>query len=186
MCDMTQLCVSRSSGICMTWRSRMCDITLSHLGGMIMYIHMYIYMKIYTFIHVSIYIYIYVYMSYGSDICVTWHGQMCDITLCHICDMTQCHMAQIYVWHDTVRCATSHSVPCATWQNHTWAPRSTCTYFLSLFLSLFLSVFHSLSFPLSLSWRSQMCDMTQSFVWHDSVTRVTRRSHTCDMALLHL
>jgi len=85
--------------------------------------------------------------------CVTWLIQTCDMTHPH-------------VWHDLFRCAVGWEMECCHVQDMAW---------------------HHLVFVrrgnifVLFCWLIHTCDVTYSYVWHDTFIRVTWLIHTCDM-----
>jgi len=114
---------------------------------------------------------------HDSLICVTWLFLMCDMTLsyvwhdCFICVTRLFHMCDMtlficvpwlfsYVWHD--------SFTCVTWLNHPWRIHKTAQAQEPLGKRV-MSQYDSF---ICVTWLFHMCDMTLSYVWHDSTPKL--------------
>jgi len=111
--------------------------------------------------------------------CVTWLIYMCDMThscrrrdsficvtwLIHMCDMTHS-----YVWHDSFIRVT-WLIPCMWHDTFIHMNESAQTNLLrNTPVSLYACHMSTIK---CVTWLVHMCDMTHSYVWHDSFIRVT-------------
>ena len=153
MCDTPLSCMRHVSFIRVTWLIHMCDMTHSHV-------------------------------SQDSCTCVAWLRCVClqknglvrgtctwDVSYV-TCRMHVCHTMYWCAWQDSFICVTHaphchicHSFACVAWR-----------FFLNRW-----NVTHSDAWQnefLRVIWCIHMCDMTQSYVWHDSFIRVCSMSHS--------
>jgi len=79
------------------------------------------------------------------------------------------HDAVKCAWHDVVKYANTQSVTCGTW---------LIQMFNTTQWNAIWNQSHVRHDPVTcVTWRSHMCDMMHSNVWHDAVTSVTRPIH---------
>jgi len=83
--------------------------------------------------------------------------RMCDVTYSCVRSLTRSHM-----WYDVF-------IAWHDWRIH---KRDRHTSYSHVWYDVFMC-FH-------------MCDMTHSYVWHDSIIHVTWLNHTCDIPLIHM
>ena len=156
MCDIPHSYVWHASSICVTWLIYVRDMT---------YFRVTIYMRaeFNDWHHMCDMTHPYVWRV--SFMCVTW--------LIHICDVTYSS-----VWHDSFICLTELIDKCLFMcvQNLTINIIND-GWLLYAILMCVISVCTELGAP----WLTHMCDMTHSYMWHDSFTCVTWLIHMCDM-----
>ena len=171
MCDMTHSYVWHDSFICVTWLIHMCDMTHYVWRDLSMCV---------IFCHVK---------HDEWFICATW--------LIHMCKMTHSYVWHnsidyaMYVWHDIYKCAMSrrlisqvthiwHSLiqrngAFSTWTSGGFDSKShwhACATWLIHMCDMTHSYVQHDSF-ICVSWLIHMCYMTHSYVWHDSFIFVT-------------
>ena len=99
--------------------------------------------------------------------------------LIHMCDMTHLHM-----WCDSFVCVTCHIESCHT---HTKSRVFGCCKVLQgVAVCCIYFPLHLPSVPISVTLLIHKCDMTHSYVWHDSFICVTWLIHMCDMTPSHV
>ena len=123
-----------------------------------------------------IYINAYIMRDMMHPICVTWLIHMCDMT--HTCTTAayiirdgwlmheSCH-TRLYMRHDSFICVKLIHI-CMTWRIHMWDVTHSCVTYTSCM-------------PLERGWSRHICNMTHSYVWHDSFISVPWRIHIYDM-----
>jgi len=176
VCDLTRLCVCRDLFTCVTWLIPMRALCMTrscvwHDG---------------TYVWHSQSLSVSSCVCHDSFICVTW--------VVHMCDMTRS-----YMWHDqqhlharfanlmacSAVCVTWLICVCAMTHSHLWrdsltfvtwrhvcdVTRSTCVSAPPISWHAHVCMWnHSC---VCVPWRIHRCDMTRSYVWHDSFLRVT-------------
>jgi len=149
------------------------------------------------------------YVWHDSFICVTGLTRTCELThsfvwrdslicvtwLIHMCDMTHS-----YVWHDSFICVRGLTRTCELTHWFVWRDSLICVTWLIHMCDMTQAA--------RLLWKSvtragiymftrkrlldiwnvthlhvYMCDLTYSYVWHDSLICVTWLIDMCDMAL---
>ena len=169
ICSMTRPCVRAAWLIIRatwlfhmraTWLIHMCDMT-DYTCDMTLSCMILSYVQRDSLVHVQ----------HDSWICATWlihtigwrrcRGLRSEVCVCVcVCDMT-C----LYAWHDSFMRATWDLSRCVTWLIHAISGRR----FRGCRLEVCLH-----------TWLNHICDMTSSYVQHDSFASATWLMHTCD------
>jgi len=114
-----------------------------------------------------------------AGVCV-WHDSVIRATwLIRMCDMTH-----LYVWHDSLRCATKSNTLYVTVKSRfflaVWRDSVICvSWLIGMCAVTQWYVCHD-SF-MCVAWLIDICDMTPIYVCRDSVICVTRPFNLCDM-----
>jgi len=160
--------------ICVTWLIHMRVITHSHVwhdGFLVVrsplaHLRVVMWLSIYVmwlFISDAIILLDYLYVWHDSFTRVTW--------LIHMCDMTHS-----YACHDSFTCV-------AWWfLGSTQSPRApACGYVIIYICNVIIYIWCDYLIKLSIcvTWLIHTCDVTHSYVWHDSFIRVSWLIHTC-------
>jgi len=139
-CDMTHIYVWHDSCIYATWLIHMCDMTHS-------------------------------YVRHDSFIRVTWLNHICDMTHLYFCSKKLnfppfiCDMTHSYVWHDSFVCVAWLIHMCHMTHSYVWYDSFICVAWLIHMRNMT----HSYSASRSPNRPPFTCDMTPSYVQHDSI-----------------
>ena len=181
VCDMNQPHVWHDSFICVPWLIPMCAMT-------------------------------HPYVCHDSSICVTWlRWRICSAQHAHIFGASECLFHQrcvmsrtphshthSYLWHDSFSCVTWLIPMCDMTHSYVWHESFLCvTWLIHMCDMTYLYVFAAIPCcRLNQRWcvmsRTHthtpipVCDMTHSYVWHDSFICVIWLIHTCDMTHLYV
>ena len=120
---------------------------------------------------------------HDSFICVQWRTYMCDMTHSYIWPVSficvrmshgnETCECSICVWYD--------SFMCATWLIH--AVYDTCEWVLS---HIWMSHVYIYTYVICVTWLIHFCDMTHSYVWHDSFEILKRISIPIEFSISSL
>ena len=166
-CDVTHAQVWRDTFICVTWLIRMCAVT--HFPQAV--------------------------LQEVEDVtlfaCLKWRIYTCDVTHAYLWrDAFMCVTWLIFCWSCckrlrtwlipqcdvTYSCIYRDSFAFATWRIRTWDVTHSYAFKYVTWL-----IFHRPCWNRSRMWPINMCDMTRSYVGHDSIIWVTWLICMCDM-----
>jgi len=177
---MNHSCVSPGPVTCVTWLIYMCNMTHPHVQLTHSYMQHDSSMRASHVRHDSFYV------RHDSFICATWLLRQCatrlqqDSWICatwliHTAGWRRCRglvkvegvcdMTCLYAWHDSFMRATWDLSRCVPWLIHAISGRN----FRGCRLEVCVH-----------TWLNHICDMTSSYVQHDSFASATWLMHTCD------
>jgi len=106
-----------------------------------------------------------IFMNHVTYMIQSWHTY--EWVMSHIW-MSHANLVCLHMWHDSFACVTYSFI------------RVTCLILLVTWL-IHMSHDSSLHVIICVTWLIHMCNMTHSYMWHDSFICVTRLIHTCDV-----
>ena len=116
------------------------------------------------------------YVWHDAFVCMAWQICMCGMSLWHVCDMTY-----LCGCHDSfMRSMYHHSVK----RNHRGRVTAVTALICTTLFIYTCDMTHSYVWHdsfICVTCLIHTCDMTQSYVWHDAFIHVTWLIHTCDM-----
>ena len=98
---------------------------------------------------------------------------------CHTFEWVMSHVWMSHVKRVNESCHTYKWVMSHIWMSHVTHMNESCHTHEWVKSHIWMS--HSCLMNICVVWLVQMCDMTHSYVWHDSFICVTWLIHTCDM-----
>jgi len=109
------------------------------------------------------------YVWHDSFACVAWLIHTCDSNDVYVTWLIyMCNMTHSYVWHDTSICTRTHGLLFAglLGMTYSYVWHNSCIHDMThSYVTWIIRM---------LTWLIHMCDMTQSYWWHDRILRTRR------------